>query len=159
MKKNIVVTVFVILLIGLCTIAGTYAVIISVTGEEGMMKIANEITLRDIFTDTNGNYNNLYYDVKRELNVTEEEANILIDSIYIDEALDIVLDSIVDYKANKIESARLSNDDIYNLIYNCINKTENISEEVKNRIINKSLYYKEDISRYLYDIDIDILER
>lgn len=158
MRKNAIITALVVLLIALCTIAGTYAVIIDVTGEEGMKEMVNTITLRDVFTDTDGNYNELYYDVKKELSVNEEEANILMDSIYIDEALQIVLDSIVDYKANNISSAKMSDDDIYNLIVEAINKTENISDETKTRIINKSSYYKQDISDYVYDIDINFLE-
>lgn len=158
MKKNTIITILVVLLIGLCTIAGTYAVIIDVTGEEGMKEIANEITLRDIFTDTDGNYNDLYYDVKNELNITEDEANILMDSTYIDDALQIVLESIVDYKANNITEAKLSNDEIYNLIVDSVNKTENLSDETKTRIINKSAQYKEDISDYVYDIEINNLE-
>lgn len=158
MKKNTIIVILLVLLIGLCTLAGTYAVIIEVTGEEGMMEIANEITLRDIFTDTNGNYNDLYYDVKNELAITEEEANILMDSTYIDDALQVVLKSIVDYKANNITDAKMSNDEIYNLIVDSVNNTENISEATKTRIINKSAYYKEDISDYVYDIDINILE-
>ena len=158
MRKNAIIAVLVVLLIVLCTIAGTYAVIIDVTGEEGMKEMTNVITIRDIFTDTNGNYNDLYYDVKNELNITEEEANILMDSSYIDDALQIVLKSIVDYKANNISSSKMSNDDIYNLIVTSVNNTKNISDDTKTIIINKSSYYKQDISDYVYDIDINILE-
>lgn len=158
MKRKILVAVLLVLLIGLGTFAGTYAVIIDVTDEDGMKEIVGTITPRDIFTDTNGNYNNLYYDVKRELNITEEEANILMESRYVNDALQIVLESIVDYNANNITSAKLSNDEIHNLVKEAVNKTENINEETKNRIIDKSSYYKNDISNYLYDIDINVLE-
>ena len=158
MKKNTIIIILLVLLVGLCTIAGTYAVIIDVTGEEGMREIVNTITLRDIFTDTDGNYNDLYYDVKSELDITEEEANILMDSTYINDSLEIVLESIVDYKANNISRAKMSNDEIYNLIEDSVNNTENISEDTKNRIINKSSYYKQDISDYVYGIDINVIE-
>lgn len=158
MKRKILVSILLILLIGIGTFAGTYAVIIEVTDEEGMKEITNTITTRDIFTDTNGNYNSLYYDVKRELNITEEEANILIESRYVNEALETVLESIVDYNANNITSAKLSNDEIHNLIKDAVNKTENINEETKTRIINKSTSYKNDVSNYLYNIDINVLE-
>lgn len=158
MKKNTVITILLVILISLITLTGTYAVIIDVTSVNGMMEMTNEINVRDIFTDTDGNYNDLYYDVKNELNITEEEANILIDSNYLNDSLQIVLKSIVDYKANNISTAKLSNEEIYNLIVDSVNSTANISDETKNRIINKTAYYKQDISDYVYDIDINILE-
>ena len=79
------------------------------------------------------------------------------DSSYIDDALQIVLKSIVDYKANNITSAKLTNDEIYNLIVDSVNSTDNLSAETKTRIIDKSSYYKEDISDYVYDIDINVI--
>ena len=157
MKKNTIVIVLLVFFTVLCTIAGTYAVIIDVTYESDRSEIVNVITVRDIFTDTNGNYNNLYYDVKNELNISENEANVLIDSIYINDALQIILESIVDYKANNIVSAKLSNDEIYNLIKNSVNSTSGISDDVKTRILDKSNYYKNDISNYVYDIDINVI--
>ncbi len=158
MRKKTIITVLIVLLITLCTIAGTYAVVIDVTGEEGVNEMVNTIKVRDLFTDTDGNYNSLYYDVKNELNITENEANILMDSVYINDALQVVLESIVDYKANNISSAKMSNDEIYDLIVSSVNSTDGIGDEVKTRIINKSSYYKDDISNYVYDIDINILE-
>ena len=157
MKKNTIVIILLVLLSVLLTVAGTYAVIIDITEKDGLMEMVNTITLRDIFTDNDGNYNDLYYDVKSELNITEEEASILMDSSYIDDALQIVLKSIVDYKANNITSAKLTNDEIYNLIVDSVNSTDNLSTETKARIIDKSSYYKEDISDYVYDIDINVI--
>lgn len=157
MKRTTVVILSVIL-VCLCTIAGTYSVIIEVTKKDNVTEIVNQIKVKDLFINTNGEYNNLYYDVKRELNITEEEANILMESAYINDSLQVVLDTIVDYKVNNNTNAKLSSDEIYNLIENSVNNTTNISEEVKTRIINKSNYYKNDISKYLYDIDVNILE-
>lgn len=157
MKKNTIVIILLVLLTVLLTVAGTYAVVIDVTEKDGLMEMVNAITLRDIFTDNDGNYNDLYYDVKSELNITEEEGGILMDSSYIDDALQIVLKSIVDYKANNITSAKLTNDEIYNLIVDSVNSTNNLSAETKTRIIDKSSYYKEDISDYVYDIDINVI--
>lgn len=158
MKRKTIIVLLLVLLLGLYTIASTYSVIIEVTDQNGMMEMVNEITPRDLFTDIDGEYNSLYYDVKNELNITEEEANILMDSSYINDALQTVLESIVDYKANNNNSAKLSNDEIYNLIENSVNNTLNISEETKIKIIDKSNTYKNDISTYLYDIDISVLE-
>lgn len=158
MKKNTVILILLILLVGLYTIASTYSIVIDVTDENGIKEIASEITVRDLFTDTDGEYNNLYYDVKRELNITEEEANILMVSSSVNNALQVVLESIVDYKANNDVNAKLTNDEIHTLIENAVNNTANISEDTKNKIINKTLYYKNDVSDYLYDIDINILE-
>lgn len=159
MKRNTVIIILLILLIGLYTIASTYSIVIDVTDNNGIKEIASEITMRDLFTDTDGKYNNLYYDVKRELGVTEEEANILMDSSSVNNALQVVIQSIVDYKANNDNNAKLTNDEIHTLVETAINNTYNISEETKTKIINKSLYYKNDVSNYLYDIDINILGR
>lgn len=159
MKRKVVVVILFILLVGLCTIAGTYSVIIDVMDNDGKKEIVNEINARDIFTDINGKYNNLYYDVKRELNVNEEEANILMDSTYVNDKLQIVLQSIVDYKLDNNIKAKLSNDEIYNMIEEAVTNTEGLAKETKIRIINKSNNYKNDISNYLYDFDINILEK
>ena len=159
MKRNTVIIILLILLIGIYTIASTYSIVIDVTDNNGIKEIASEITMRDLFTDTDGKYNNLYYDVKRELGVTEEEANILMDSSSVNNALQVVIQSIVDYKANNDNNAKLTNDEIHTLVETAINNTYNISEETKTKIINKSLYYKNDVSNYLYDIDINILGR
>lgn len=159
MKRKVVIIILLILLIGLYTVASTYSIIIEVTDNNGQNEIVNEIAVRDIFKDANGNYNNLYYDVKRQLNVTEEEASILIDSVYVNDKLQIILQSIVDYKANNIANAKLSNEEIYNMIKESVTNTEGLTEEVKTRIINKSNTYKNDISNYVYDFDINILEK
>jgi len=157
MKKKTAILILLIFLIGLYTIASTYSIIIEVTDNNGENNIVNTITPRDIFIDTNGNYNDLYYDVINELQITEEEANILMDSSYINDKLQIVLQSIVDYKVDKDIEAKLSNDEIYNMITDAVNNIENLSEETKTKIINKSNTYKNDISNYLYNFDVTIL--
>ena len=159
MKKEAIITILLVFLVVLCTIAGTYSIIIDVTDKEGTLEMVEEIKLRDIFTETNGEYNDLYYDAKRELNITDKEANILMDSIYINDSLQIVLKSIVDYKSNDDNNAKLSNDEIYNLIKESVTKTTGISDDTKTRIINKSLTYKNDISKYLYDIEINVIDK
>lgn len=158
MKKKVVVIILLIFLIGLYTIASTYSIIIEVTDNNGENNIVNTIIPRDIFTDTDGNYNDLYYDVINELQITEEEANVLIDSSYINDKLQIVLQSIVDYKVDNNIEAKLSNDEIYNMIEEAVNSTEGLNEETKTKIINKSKTYKKDISDYVYDFDVTILE-
>lgn len=158
MKRNTVIIILLVLLVGLYTIASTYSIVIDVTDDNGIKEIASEITVRDLFTNTNGQYNNLYYNVKNELNITDDEANILMDSYSVNNAFQVVLQSIVDYKANNDNTAKLTNDEIHTLVENAINNIENISEEAKTKIINKSLYYKNDVSDYLYDIDINSLE-
>ena len=153
MKKNFVI-ILLVLLVSLLTITATYAVIIEVTDNEGMKEIVNEITVRDIFTDVNGNYNDLYYDVKKEINVTNEEAEILMDSPKLNENLQIVAKSVVDYKANNITEAKLTNEELLSLLEDGVNNTNNISEATKQRVINKAHVYKEDVSDYVYDIEI-----
>ena len=50
MKKNniILISLIIVVLTALCTIAGTYAVIINVTNENGTDKIINNIDIKDL---------------------------------------------------------------------------------------------------------------
>lgn len=151
MGKRIVVAILVILLVISFTVMGTYAVIINVTNKNGTHGIINEVRLRDFLTDDDGNFNNTYYNVKRELDVTDEEANILMESEALNDRLKIVLNSIVTYRLDNDSSARMSNDEIYNLIVDGVNSDSNISDELREKVITKSNLYKEDISDYVYD--------
>ena len=159
MKKGttIMVIVLSILLVGLYTVASTYSVIVDVIENNGIMEIVNKVTIRDLLTDDNGSYNQLYYDLKNELNATSQEANILMDSVPINDSFKIVLESIVEYKVNDNISAKLSNDELYGLITDSVLKTDNISDELKSRIINKASIYRDDISDYVYDIEVSML--
>ena len=160
-KKIITITlsIVVIFLTLAYTIASTYSLIVNVTEKDGITEIVNEINIRDFFTNDDGTYNNIYYDVKNELNITEEEANILMDSKKLNENLQIVLNSLVEVKINNNSGAKLSNDSIYNLIIDGLNNTENIKEELKNKVINKSEQYKQDISDYIYDTEVSLLNK
>lgn len=154
---SIIIVAISILLIGLYTVASTYSVIINVIEKDGITEIINEITVRDLLTTENGAYNDTYYDLKSELNVTDAEANILIDSPQINKALQIVLESIVEYKLHENLDAKLSNNTLYNLISESVINTNNISDNLKSRIINKSSKYINDISKYIYDIEVSLL--
>ena len=154
---SIVIIVISILLVGLYTVASTYSVIINVIEKDGINEIVNEINIKDLLTNDDGTYNQTYYDLKNELNVSTEEANILMNSKPINDSLQIVLESIVEYKVNDNQNAKLSNEAIYNLIADSIVNTDNLSDEVKSRIINKSSKYKQDISNYIYDIEVSLL--
>lgn len=156
-KTKTLIVVIVILLIGLYTIAGTYSVIINVKEKDGVTEIINEITIKDLLTNDNGTYNNIYYDIKSELDVSEEEGNILINSPSLNKSLKIVLESIVEYKVHDNTDAKLSDDEIYDMIVNSVLEIENISDELKSRIINKSSKYRNDISKYIYDIEVSML--
>ena len=101
MKKRLLVVLLIILLTLAYTIASTYAVIINVKSESGVNEIINKITIKDLLTGDNNEYNETYYDVKNTLDITEEEMNILINSKELDKKLQIVLNKIVDYKINK----------------------------------------------------------
>lgn len=156
-KSNVILISFIIvILIALCTIAGTYAVVINVTNENGVDKITNNINIRDLLTNDNGTYNSTYYQVKNELNVTEEEMNILMNSEPLNNKLKLILDSIVKYKLRNNKDAKYSNEDIYNMIVEGINSTSNISEELKNKVIISSDRHKQDISDFLYDIEVSL---
>lgn len=156
-KSNVILMSFIIvILIALCTIAGTYAVVINVTNENGVDKITNNINIRDLLTNDNGTYNSTYYQVKNELNVTEEEMNMLMNSEPLNNKLKLVLESIVKYRLRNKEEARYSNEEIYNMIVEGINSTSNISEELKNKVIISSDRHKQDISDFLYDIEVSL---
>lgn len=155
------ITILVIFLVAILTIiytlTSTYAVIIEVKQEDGINEIVNKITLRDLATNDDGTFNKTYYDVKKELDITDGEASLLMESEKLNENLQIVLKSIVDYKLNNNINARLNNDDIYNLIKDGVNNTSILSSELRNKVINKSSAYKQDISDYLYDINISLV--
>ena len=159
MKKGITLTVIIlsVLLVALYTVTSTYSVIIDVIEKDGKNEIVNEIKIRDLLTNDNGSYNQTYYDLKNELDVTTEEANILMESKFINESLQTVIKSIVEYKVNDNISGKLSNDELYNLITDAVLNTDNISDDVKSRIINKASRYKQDISDYVYDIEVSVL--
>lgn len=156
-KSTIVITSLIsVLLIVICTIASTYSVIINVVEKEGITEIINEITLRDLFTTDEGNFNNTYYDVKRELNITDDEANILINSESMNNSLKNILNSIVDYNLYNDITAKKSSSEIHNIIVKSINETPNISDELKKKVINKSNYYKQDITDFIYNIEVKL---
>jgi len=154
-------TMLVIFLIGtlavVYTLASTYAVIIEVRDEDGINEIVNQITLRDLVTDEDGTYNSYYYDIKDELNITDTEAVLLMVSVRLNENLQVVLKSIVDYKLNNNVDSRLSSDEIHDLIADGVNNTGNLSEELRSKVIDKSNVYKQDISNFLYDIDVSMM--
>lgn len=154
MKKwNILLISFLsILLVIICTIAGTYAVVINVSSEEGIDKIVNEINIKDLLTNDDGTYNSTYYTVKNELDVNEEEMNVLMSSKELNSNLQVVLNSVVNYKLHN--KSKLSNVEIYNLIVMSINEDNNINANLKNKVINKSNYYKQDISDFIYDLEV-----
>lgn len=156
-NKGIIISILIILIVFISTVAATYSVIINVASNNGINEIVNEITVRDLMINNNGEYNNTYYDVKRELNITDEEANILINSKELDKQLQVVLKSIVSYKVDGDTSSKLSDDEVYNLIIEGVNKDSNISSSLRNKVINKSQIYIRDVSNFLYDIDVNVL--
>lgn len=159
MKKGLTITLIVlsILLVGLYTVTSTYSVIIEVIEKDGITEIVNNITVKDLLINDDGSYNDTYYDVKNELEVTDEEANILMESAQINNALQTVLESIVEYKIHNNLDAKLSNEALYNLIADAVLNTDNISDDLKSRIINKASTYRSDISDYIYDIEVSVL--
>lgn len=157
MKKSFIV-VAVILLILTYTIASTYAVIIDITDTDGESEIVNVIKIRDLFTREDGSYNKEYYNVVRELDITEEEASLLMDSEALNDRLAVVLRSIVDYKYHKKDTAKLDNDELYNMIIEGVYLTPNISDILRDKIKDKALIYREDISDFVYDIDVRVVD-
>lgn len=160
MKKNtLTVTILIsLIIVFIYTLASTYAVIINVISKEGINEIVNEINIRDLMTQDDGSYNNTYYNVINELNITANEASILMESIPLNESLQTILQTIVDYKVANNLNAKLSNQELYNIIVTSINKDNTISKELKDKVITKSNTYIQDVSDFIYDIDVSILE-
>ena len=153
--RNIIIITLSVLLVLVYMAAGTYAVVVDVVKNNGINEIVSEITVRDLVTSEDGQYNEYYYDVVRELDITTEEANLLIDSTAINREFRDVLRNIVDYKVSG--GRKYTNDQLYNKIVTGVNETENITEELKNKVINKSQRYINDIAKYVYDIEVNIL--
>lgn len=153
--KKIIISILIVLLIGVSTIMGTYAVIINVVSEEGVDKIVNTIYIKDLLSDDSGNYNSTYYDVKRELDVNDDDMTILMNSSYLNESLRIILENVVNYKLRG--GSKLSNDKIYDMIVEDVNYDNTINYELKNKVINNGSKYKDDISDYIYDLDVNLI--
>ena len=153
--KKIIISVLLVLLVGVSTIMGTYAVIINVVSDNGVDKIVDVINIKDLLSDDNGNYNSTYYDVRDELNINDSEMDVLMNSSYLNDSLKTVLDNVVSYKLR--DGTKLSNDDIYNMIVNDVNNDDSINNILKNKVIDKSNVYRSDISDYIYDLDVNLI--
>lgn len=156
-KTLILVSFLTVLLIFISSLAVTYSAVIEVTEEDNVYKIVNDLTIKDILTNNDNTFNNTYYTVKDELNINDDDMDILINSIPLNNSLKVVLKSVVDYKLNG--NNKMTNDEIYNLIVMSTNEDNTIPQNLKNKVITKSSYYKKDISNFIYDIDVSIITR
>lgn len=156
-KTLILVSFLTVLLIFISSLAVTYSAVIEVTEEDNVYKIVNDLTIKDVLTNNDNTYNNTYYTVKNELNINDDDMDILINSIPLNNGLKVVLKSVVDYKLNG--NNKMTNDEIYNLIVMSTNEDNTIPQNLKNKVITKSSYYKNDISNFIYDIDVSIITR
>lgn len=157
-SKGIIISILIILLVFVSTIAATYSVIINVVSNNGINEIVNVITIRDLMTDNDGVYNDTYYNVKNELDISDSEAEILMESDELNKSLQVVLNSIVAYKVDNDENAKMSDTELYNLIVDAVNKDSTISDELKDKVKNKSNIYIRDVSDFMYDIEVSVLE-
>ncbi|MGN1357898.1 MAG: hypothetical protein ACI4WU_00880 [Bacilli bacterium] len=157
-SKGIIISILIILLVFVSTIAATYSVIINVVSNNGINEIVNVITIRDLMTDNDGVYNDTYYNVKNELDISDSEAEILMESDELNKSLQVVLNSIVTYKVDNDENAKMSDTELYNLIVDAVNKDSTISDELKDKVKNKSNIYIRDVSDFMYDIEVSVLE-
>lgn len=156
-KTLILVSFLTVLLIFISSLAVTYSAVIEVTEEDNVYKIVNDLTIKDILTNNDNTFNNTYYTVKDELNINDDDMDILINSIPLNNSLKVVLKSVVDYKLNG--NNKMTNDEIYNLIVMSTNEDNTIPQNLKNKVITKSSHYKNDISNFIYDIDVSIITR
>lgn len=158
MKKRLLVVLLIILLTLAYIIASTYAVIINVKSDNGINEIINKITIKELLTKDNNEYNKTYYNVKNTLDVTEEDMDILMNSKELDKKLQIVLNKIVDYKVNKNENSLLTSDEIYNMIKEATESDNTIPYYLKRKVIENSKIYSDDINEFLYDLEVSVKE-
>lgn len=157
-SKGIIISVLIILLVFVSTIAATYSVIINVVSNNGINEIVNVITIRDLMTDNDGVYNDTYYNVKNELGISDSEAEVLMESDELNKSLQVVLNSIVAYKVDNDENTKMSDIELYNLIVDSVNRDNTISDKLKDKVKNKSNVYIRDVSDFMYDIEVSVLE-
>ena len=157
--KGIFISILIILLVFVSTVAATYSVVINVVSNNGINEIVGVITIRDLMTDSEGKFNDTYYNVKRELSISDDEGKILMDSDSLNRELQVVINSIVEYKVDKKVDSKLSNDEVYNLIVEGVNNDQDISDGLKKRIKEKSQIYINDISDFLYNIDVLVRDK
>lgn len=157
-SKGIIISILIILLVFVSTIAATYSVIINVVSNNGINEIVNVITIRDLMTDNDGVYNDTYYNVKNELGISDSEAEVLMESDELNKSLQVVLNSIVTYKVDNDENAKMSDIELYNLIIDSVNRDNTISDKLKDKVKNKSNVYIRDVSDFMYDIEVSVLE-
>ena len=157
-SKGIIISILIILLVFVSTIAATYSVIINVVSNNGINEIVNVITIKDLMTDNDGVYNDTYYNVKNELNISDSETEILMESDELNKSLQVVLNSIVTYKVDNDENSKMSDTELYNLIVDAVNKDSTISDKLKDKVKNKSNVYIRDVSDFMYDIEVSVLE-
>ena len=149
---SIIIIITSILLISIYVISNTYSVIIETLEGENGVELINKITIRDLLTDDNGNYNRTYYEVLNELVINNDEANILMESIPLNRALQVVINDIVSYKLHG--NNRLTKEEIYDLIIKATNEDDNIKDDLKDKIEIKSNTYINDVYDFLYDIKV-----
>ena len=156
-KKITTISVLVIsiLLVSIYVISSTYSVIINVINSDSTDEIIDMLTIRDVLVDTSGNYNSLYYDIKRELAISYEEGETLIESVLLNNAFETIIKNVVDNKLHN--KKRMSDTEIYNLIVTNVRNDDRINEQVKEKVINKTGIYINDITNYIYNFDIGVL--
>ncbi len=130
MKRTLTISALilsVLLVIGLL-IGSTYS----------MFSSNNEmVTIRDMITNTDGTYNDMYYKIRNELLLTDEEVDLLVDSIQLNQAF------------NRIINDDLSEKEIYNSIILSVMDDDNIDTQLKDKIIDKANKYLNDIVNYM----------
>lgn len=152
-----IVIVLSIFLVCLYTITSTYSVIVGVVDKDGSLEIVDDVLIKNFLIDENGDYNQLYYDLKSELYASDEEANLLMNSNSLNELLRDVLKSVVDYRVNENLDAKYTDEKLYSLISKAVVEDKELSDDLKSRVINKVSKYRNDISNYIYNIDISFV--
>lgn len=151
-KKTITIIALLssILLVILLIIRTTYSLIVNVTERDNAYELVDRISIKDLITDEYGAYNNYYYDAITELNITIEEANILINSNELNNILNELLKNVIENRYNY--QKRLTNNEIASMIINAVNNDNLINNELKIKVIDKTHEYINDITEYLYNI-------
>ena len=124
-----------IVLVSLYLVKSTYSIIDNIFNNQAF----SEMTITDLLKDKNGEYSDLYYEIKRELDITNEEYNILLTSVSLNKALEIII----------TDNNELNENDVYNLIIDSIMEDRNIDNYTKDKVIKRVGIYINDIIDYI----------
>lgn len=154
MKNRTLIIIFLITCILLTitmVIKTTHSLITDIT-TNNINETINSITIHDLLIDREGVYKGEFNSIINVLEITYDEANIIINSEKLNQLLTEILNN--SYAYHYENKPKFTNRYIYNKIVAAVNRDVNINNELKNKVISKSEEFIDNIVTYLYDLEI-----